>query len=165
MPTLRSPVPDGGQAITRRFDMTPASGPPHRLAPRQSSDPDIVSHARHEKESGTVTVHGSWIGAARSGWSGRFCSSHSARSVRDAWHIQWMRFGTRGVMPAGGRAQEENDQGDVVAGAAADSEVRKQSVGETFGAVAGMAGESVGEALQAGIDVLTAAFDETVGVE
>jgi hypothetical protein len=42
---------------------------------------------------------------------------------------------------------------------------RRGAVGEVFGAVAGIAGERVSEALEVGVDVLAAAFDEAVGVE
>src|SRR3954471_17283094 len=52
MPTLRPPAPDGGQTITRRLDMAPASRAPHGPAsrPRLDDGPraDRPRHRRHE---------------------------------------------------------------------------------------------------------------------
>lgn len=74
-----------------------------------------------------------------------------------------IRWSSCELFPAG--LQADDDQGDVVAGAGADAEAGQQCVGEAFRAEPAVAGEGVGEAGEAGVDVFVAAFDEPVGVE
>ncbi len=50
--------------------------------------------------------------------------------------------------------EAHDDQGDVVASAAADTEAGEQHVGQAFGSKTGVAGEGVGEPAQTDVDVL-----------
>src|SRR5690242_5218940 len=66
---------------------------------------------------------------------------------------------------SGGSVQADDDDGDVVVGPAGDVEAGEEGVGEVFRAEVGAGGERGGQAGQAGVDVLTTAFDQAVGVE
>jgi hypothetical protein len=60
--------------------------------------------------------------------------------------------------------QADDDEGDVVQGAAGDVEAGQQRVGQLVRGEDSVLGQGSGQAGQAGVDVLVAAFDEAVGV-
>lgn len=62
-------------------------------------------------------------------------------------------------------SEADDDEGGVVGGAAGRKEVEEDRVGEGLGVGVLVAGEGAGEAGEARVDVLAAAFDESVGVE
>lgn len=66
---------------------------------------------------------------------------------------------------AGRASQTEDDQRGVVGDADLGDELGQQGVGECVGAVAAVPYEGFGEPSQTYVDVLTAAFDEAVGVQ
>lgn len=70
-----------------------------------------------------------------------------------------------GLLGAGAGSEPDDDEGCVVDGAVGWEEVEEDRVGEGFGVGAPVAGEGVGEAGDARIDVFVATFDESVGVE
>ncbi len=70
--------------------------------------------------------------------------------------------GARSVAPG---SQPHDDQRRVVGGAAGWQQLQQDGVGEGLGILVPMAGQGVGEAGQARVDVLAAPFDQSVGVE
>lgn len=64
-----------------------------------------------------------------------------------------------------GRSEPDDDQGGVVDGAAGREQFAQDGVGKGFGVDALVADEGVGEAVEADVDVLAAAFDQAVGVQ
>lgn len=64
-----------------------------------------------------------------------------------------------------GRSEPDDGQGGVVDGAAGREQFAQDGVGKGFGVDALVADEGVGEAVEADVDVLAAAFDQAVGVQ
>lgn len=64
-----------------------------------------------------------------------------------------------------GRSEPDDDQGGVVGGAVGREQIEQDGVGKGFGVDVLVADEGVGEAVEADVDVLAAAFDQAVRVQ